>query len=290
MSTAKGTCVLCGGTDGEVVEECKRGFHVLRCLHCGLVFVSPLPGKELIQSAHADNYYAPWMSTQRRKRLCMWEKRLKTLNGLARQKGRLLDVGCAEGLFLEQASRDGWDVTGTEISYFAVRHGREKLGLNIMHGELADMNFPDRSFDAVTMWHVLEHTANPVAVLREIRRVLKDDGEFILAIPNLKNVLSQIAYRFIRGRRMHLFDPDDRELHLYHFTPETIGLASENAGFRIQKITPDLGIVQPHIKTLNYLAAAVGILADEIITDAIEVHLRPAHCPGCRKQAGTVNL
>jgi len=275
MNTAVFNCVLCSGSNAEIIERCKGGFRVLKCCSCGLVSVSPLPHRELIESAHTDSYYAPWIQNQRAKRIRMWKTRLKTLDSLTAQKGRLLDIGCAEGLFLEQAAHDGWEVTGTEISAFAVRHGKEKLGLNVLQGDLGDMKFPDNSFDAVTMWHVLEHTTDPIAVLKEIRRVLKDDGVFVMAIPNLDNVLSQFAYRLIKGRRIHLFDPDDRELHLYHFTPETIRLASETAGFRVQKIVPDTGIVQWHIKGLNYIAAAGSRLAGKIITDAIEVHLRP---------------
>ena len=276
MNTAAGNCLICSGTDVHIIEKCKTGFNVMKCLHCGLVFVSPHPRKELIESAHADDYYAPWLQDQRSMRVHMWDKRLNTLNRLSVQKGRLLDVGCAEGLFLEQAAHDGWEVTGTEISSFAVRHCKEKLGLNVMQGELADIKFPDSAFHAVTMWHVLEHTPDPIAVLREIRRILKYDGVFVMAIPNLHNILSQYAYRLIKGRRIHLFDPDDRELHLYHFTPETIRLASEKAGFSVQKIVPDMGIVQWHIKGLNYIAAAGSRLIGKIITDAIEVHLRPS--------------
>jgi ubiquinone/menaquinone biosynthesis C-methylase UbiE len=268
MNTAAGNCVLCSGTDAQVIEKCKKGFAVLKCLNCRLVYVSPLPQKELIESAHSDSYYAPWLKDQRSKRIHMWEKRLKRLNSLSETKGRLLDVGCAEGLFLELAAKDGWDVTGTEISHYAVRHGKEKLGMNVIQGELSDMKFSDSSFDAVTMWHVLEHTVNPIDVLREIRRILKDNGVFIMAIPNLHNILSQIAYRV-------LFDPDDRELHLYHFTPETIRLASEKAGFTVQKIMPDMGIVQWHMKGLNHIAAAGSRIIGKIITDAIEIHLKP---------------
>jgi hypothetical protein len=240
MNTAAGNCVLCSGTDAQVIEKCKKGFAVLKCLNCRLVYVSPLPQKELIESAHSDSYYAPWLKDQRSKRIHMWEKRLKRLNSLSETKGRLLDVGCAEGLFLELAAKDGWDVTGTEISHYAVRHGKEKLGMNVIQGELSDMKFSDSSFDAVTMWHVLEHTVNPIDVLREI-----------------------------------LFDPDDRELHLYHFTPETIRLASEKAGFTVQKIMPDMGIVQWHMKGLNHIAAAGSRIIGKIITDAIEIHLKP---------------
>lgn len=275
MNTAAAECIICSGKDSRVIEKCNKGFNVLKCLSCGLVNVSPLPQKKLIESAHSDSYYAPWIEDQRPRRVKMWGKRLETLNSFAAGKGSLLDVGCAEGLFLELAGKEGWDVTGTEISEFAAKYGREKIGLNIMQGELSEMKFPDNSFDAVTMWHVLEHTTDPVAVLSEIRRILKDNGIFILAIPNLDNIISQFAYRLIRGRRIHLFDPDDRELHLFHFTPGTIKLASEKAGFRIQRVMPDLGIVQWHIKALNYVAAAGSRLTGRIITDAIEVHLRP---------------
>jgi len=275
MSNVTGNCVLCNGTTPEVIEECRKEFNVLECPGCGLVYVSPLPEKVLIESAHSDSYYAPWLKNQRSKRIKMWEKRLRTLNRLSVNKGRLLDIGCAEGLFPELAGKDGWDATGTEISHFAAQYGKEKLGLNIIQGELIDMKFPDNTFDAVTMWHVLEHTRDPIAVLREIRRILKDNGIFILAIPNMNNFLFQLAYRLIRGRRMHLFDPDDRELHLYHFTTETIRLALEKTGFSVQKILPDMGIVQRRIKVLNKLAAACSFLTGKIITDAIEVHTKP---------------
>lgn len=274
MSTATSNCVLCSGTNPKVVEECKKGFNVLKCIDCGLVYVSPLPEKILIESAYSNSYYAPWLEDQRSKRIQMWEKRLKTLNRLSVNKGRLLDVGCAEGLFPELARKDGWDVTGTEISHFAAQYGKETLGLNIIQGELIDMKFPDNTFDAITMWHVLEHTRDPIAVLREIRRILKDNSVFILAIPNLNNILSQLAYRFFRGRKMHLFDPDDRELHLYHFTPQTIRLSLEKTGFSVQGILPDMGIVQRHIKILNQFAAAGNFLTGKIITDAIEIHTK----------------
>lgn len=275
MSNVTGNCVLCNGTTPEVIEECRKEFNVLKCRGCGLVYVSPLPEKVLIESAHSDSYYAPWLEDQRAKRVKMWEKRLRTLNSLSVDKGRLLDIGCAEGLFPEVAGKDGWDVTGTEISHFAAQYGKEKLGLNIIQGELIDMKFHDNTFDAITMWHVLEHTRDPIAVLREIRRILKDNGVFILAIPNLNNFIFQLAYRLIRGRRMHLFDPDDRELHLYHFTTETIRLALKKTGFSVQKILPDMGIVQLHIKVLNQFAAAGSFLTGKIITDAIEVQTKP---------------
>ena len=205
----------------------------------------------------------------------MWKTRLETLNSCAPRKGKLLDVGCGEGLFLELASKDGWKIAGTEISPFAVTYVKKRLGPNMLQGELIDIRFPDNKFDAITMWHVLEHTTNPLVMLKEIRRILKDDGVFILAIPNLNNIVSQWAYRLVKGKKMHLFDPSDRELHLYHFTPEAIRLALEKTGFRVKKIVPDMGIVQWYIKSLNYFARGLSFLIGYIVTDAIEIHAIP---------------
>jgi 2-polyprenyl-3-methyl-5-hydroxy-6-metoxy-1,4-benzoquinol methylase len=268
----KNACVLCNRSYSTVIEKCAGGYQVLKCSGCGLFYVDPIPSKELFNKAYSEEYYTPWLENQRMKRIKMWKSRLETLNNFSRRQGNLLDAGCGECLFLELAREDGWDVTGTEISPFAVKYGRERLDLNILQGELKDIGFPDKTFDAVTMWHVLEHTTNPLVILKEIRRILKDDGVLILAIPNLNNIVSQWAYRLVKGKRMHLFDPLDRELHLYHFTPETIRLALEKAGFRIEEIVPDMGIVQWHIRSLNYFAKGLSLLIGSIITDAIEVH------------------
>jgi 2-polyprenyl-3-methyl-5-hydroxy-6-metoxy-1,4-benzoquinol methylase len=272
----KNTCVLCNGSHSAVIEDCRNGYKILKCLNCGFVYLNPIPSKELIEKAYSEEYYTPWLENQRKKRIKMWKSRLETLNSFARRKGKLLDVGCGEGLFLELAREDGWDVAGTEISPFAVKHGRERLDLNILHGELIDIGFPDKIFDAITLWHVLEHTTNPLVLLKEIRRILKDDGVFILAIPNLNNILSQWAYKLVKGKRMRLFDPLDRELHLYHFTPETIRLALEKAGFSIRKIVPDMGIVQQQIRILNYITKVFSFLIGRITTDAMEVHAIPS--------------
>jgi 2-polyprenyl-3-methyl-5-hydroxy-6-metoxy-1,4-benzoquinol methylase len=267
-------CILCNGSNSSVIEDCEGGYKVLKCLGCGLVYVDPIPRKESLKKAYSGEYYTPWLENQRTQRIKMWKSRLQTLNSFARRKGKLLDVGCGEGLFLELASKNGWNIAGTEISPFAVTYGKGRLGLNILQGELINIGFPDNKFDAVTMWHVLEHTTNPLVILKEIRRILKDDGVFILAIPNLNNILSQWTYRLVKGKKMHLFDPSDRELHLYHFTPETIRLALEKTGFNVEKIVSDMGIVQWHIRSLNYFAQGISFLIGRIVTDAIEVRAR----------------
>lgn len=69
----------------------------------------------------------------------------------AQERGRLLDVGCGNGMFLDRMRQLGWDVTGVEPDGAAVRVAREKLGLEVIEGSREDAGLPDRYFDAVTM-------------------------------------------------------------------------------------------------------------------------------------------
>ena len=276
MQPDRSACILCGERRGIVREHCRGGYTVIQCAGCSLCFVNPLPRREFLAGAYQQEYYVPWLNEQRKKRERMWKKRLKTLDLLSRRKGSLLDVGCGDGFFLELAGSEGWQPAGTDVSSFASAYGKGSLGLPIHQGELDEIGFSDATFDAITMWHVLEHTTDPVAVLREARRIIKKDGVLIVAVPNLNNILSQWAYRVVKGRSMHFFDPEDRELHLYHFNARTITMALEKTGFTVRSIAPDMGIVQHRIRILNYIARAAGIISNTLIPDALEIHAVPS--------------
>ncbi len=263
-------CIICGNRDGTILEDNGGQYKVIRCNNCGLVYVNPLPPEKIFSGAYSKEYYVPWIDVQRKRRIKMWRKRLDRLDSL-KGKGKLLDVGCGEGLFLEMAKKDGWDVQGTEISDFGSKYIIETLDIPVFHGELQQASFSDKTFDAVTMWHVLEHTINPLETLIEVRRIIRDDGIFILAVPNLNNIIFQQVYKIFKGKKIHLFDPKDRELHLYYFTSATIQLALERSGFQVIKIRPDNGIVDMRKKAVYLLANILSRLSNRIVTDALEV-------------------
>ena len=268
-------CNLCGGLKTETIEESRFSYKTVKCIACGLVFVTPQPTRKFLTDAYTEDYFRPWLQDQRKQRSKMWQSRLNTLRRLSKTKGHLLDVGCGDGLFLELARNDGWLVTGTEISSFAMTYGRDQVGLNIIQGDILEIEFPAKEFAAITMWHVLEHTTSPLETLSKLRGVLKDNGVLIIAVPNLENKLSQWLYWLIKGKRLHLFDPGDRELHLFHFNSKTIRLALEKAGFRVVTILPDLGIVSSKKKVINHTARIAGGFFGRILTDAMEVHAIP---------------
>jgi 2-polyprenyl-3-methyl-5-hydroxy-6-metoxy-1,4-benzoquinol methylase len=105
-------------------------------------------------------------------------------------QGHILDVGCSSGEYLARLRSLGWHTSGIELDADAARHAREVLKLDVFTGsaENALPNYPDGSFDVVTMWHVLEHLSEPALVLRQVKRILKPGGRLILEVPNYRSL------------------------------------------------------------------------------------------------------
>jgi SAM-dependent methyltransferase len=102
----------------------------------------------------------------------------------ARHRRNLLDVGCGNGQFLARMRGVGWPVGGVEPDPVAVRVARENLGLDIHHGLLAEISFPDARFDAIVLRDVIDYVPDPLARLAECRRVLKPGGQLVVVTPN----------------------------------------------------------------------------------------------------------
>lgn len=271
MRPAEPICNLCEKQRFKIREEAEPPFKVLQCLSCGLVFVHPFPETAGLAAHYDESYYKDWIGAQKEKRTKMWEKRL---NGLEKScpKGRLLDVGCGNGAFLELAQKRGWDVSGTEYSSYAAEYAGKALGIRVFNGELFAAAYPDASFDAVTMWHVLEHVTDPQRYLKEVCRILKPSGLLVLAVPNVNDLLMKAAYGLFKFKRYRLFSKSDRELHLYHFSSKTIKASLEAAGLRCLRLGPDNGIVEPAKKIINMAASAPYYLFGISIFNAIEVY------------------
>ncbi|MFQ5830306.1 MAG: class I SAM-dependent methyltransferase [Candidatus Methylomirabilia bacterium] len=230
-------CSLCGGTEWAT-REAAPPFQVVQC-GCGLVFVTPQPERGELAAAYDHDYYDAWQG-QARQRTRLWSRRLAAVEALAGAPGRLLDVGCGTGELLRLAKTRGWEVTGTEISPYAVKVA-ETAGLTVAEGEVWEAGFPAGSFDIVTCWHVLEHTRDPKRLLDETHRLLRPGGRLLLATPNLNDRFFRAIYPLIRRRRLHLFDPADREIHLFHFSARTLRALVESVGFTVARVEFDRG-------------------------------------------------
>ncbi len=230
-------CNLCGGMQWETLEEV-AATRVVRCA-CGLVFVTPPPPRPALERAYDAAYYRPWES-QARRRAWIWRRRMERVEAQASPPGRLLDVGCGTGAFLRLARTRGWEVTGTELSPYAAR-AAEGDGLTVVEGEVWEAGFPAGGFDVVTCWHVLEHASCPRWVIEEIHRVLRPGGWLVLATPNVEDRIFRAAYVLARGRRPRLYEPGEREVHLFHFSARTLRTLVASAGFEVVEVGFDRG-------------------------------------------------
>jgi len=274
MISAEISCNLCGQKAFKVIEDDDPPFKVLQCEVCSLVFVYPIPDRTELEDHYDDRYYCDWINSQKESRIRMWIQRL---NGLQRfpSRGKLLDVGCGEGTFLQLAKDGGWQISGTEVSTYAAKYAAKVSGADIFCGELPDAGYPKKSFDVVTMWHVLEHVRDPNGYLKEVHRILKLDGLLVIAVPNRNDLVMQIAYRVIKRRKMKLFSKDEREVHLYHFSARTIKAYLDKTGFEPLRLSPDFGIIEPSKRLINTISVIPYYLARIRIFNAIEIYAAP---------------
>jgi SAM-dependent methyltransferase len=176
--------------------------------------------------------YDDWLAHEDA-RNALWQRRIQMMSRYGRH-GRLLDVGTGIGQFLN-AARDGYEVEGTELSARAVEIAKDKYGLRIHWGALEDIDFQERRFEVITLFHVLEHVHDPRALLSRCRELLSRDGIIVMAIPNeIRSWKRPIKWAFAvagRGgsdtskryglRKIQLESPGE-EIHLSHFTIDSI--------------------------------------------------------------------
>ena len=126
----------------------------------------------------------------------------------SRPGGRLLDVGCGGGAMLRRMQGLGWNVEGVDFDGQAVRTARAK-GLKVHLGTIEEQTFPQESFDALTMSHVIEHVPDPRALLRECYRILKPSGRAVVVTPNARSWGHRLYAANWRGleppRHLHIF-------------------------------------------------------------------------------------
>jgi len=203
---------------------------LVRCDACGLIYQNPRPtAAEMGQhypstyESYGDHRTAARGMVRRAFNYGMSKRCRYVTDHVA--GGRLLDVGCAAGAFLvAMRERKGWQVQGVEVSAETAQVARERHGLEVFAGTLEEAAFPDDHFDAVTMWDVLEHVHDPVATLREIRRILKPGGVLVVRVPNLASWDARLFGDCWAGL--------DAPRHLYVFTPQTLAAVEGSAGLR----------------------------------------------------------
>ena len=140
----------------------------------------------------------------------------------ANHGGKLLEVGCGNGFMLKRLANLGWTVEGVDFDINAVRTART-MDLNVHLGDLSEQYYPDSTFDAIVMSHVIEHVYDPLALLVECQRILKPGGRLINITPNIDSWGHRMFREYWRG-----LEPP-RHLHIFNIS--SLQILAKKAGF-----------------------------------------------------------
>ena len=207
---------------------------MVRCRGCGLMRTDPRPDVRTMGFYYPPEY-GPWLQGDRpvlpgrsglKKFLksFLWDTRVALTPPLP--PGRLLEIGCGSGAYLDQMAAQGWQVEGLESSPEAAAKAASR-GHKVRVGRLEDLPASGGPFDLIVGWMVLEHLHDPVLALRNLASWTAPGGSLALSVPDA----DCSEFRIFGSRWYALHLPN----HLYHFTPRTVGRLLEAGGWKVER-------------------------------------------------------
>ena len=201
----------------------KNGHDIYRCPACGLARTQlEEEYKTFIVDHYSRGYYTGdpaygAYASYKEDKPHIVRNMKKFLGSIKKVKptGRLLDVGCAMGYFVELALSQGYDAHGFDASAYAVDHAKKAL-LNgrVQLGDVSSLSYPKKSFDVITMFDVFEHLGDPAADLARVRQWLADDGVLVIATGDTQSTAAKLL-----GRRWTFYIPPQ---HLFFFNRKNL--------------------------------------------------------------------
>jgi 2-polyprenyl-3-methyl-5-hydroxy-6-metoxy-1,4-benzoquinol methylase len=240
----RNVCPVCNSTaivkklDAEDYSVSKRLFEIWQCAACTLRFTQNAPDISAVAAFYQSGSYISHTDTDKgiinklyhfvRKTTLHRKLRLiEKTTGV--QKGKLLDIGAGTGAFAHTAQLAQWQVTGLEPDT-ATRERAANLYSITLQNTDALFQLQQESFDAITMWHVLEHVHELHAYIEQIKLLLKKNGRVLIAVPNYTSY-DATAYK-------EYWAAYDVPRHLYHFSPASIRKLLEQHGLRLLVVKP----------------------------------------------------
>ena len=190
-----------------------------KCCNCGFIQCDTADVTVFYEGLEDEGYI-----DSSEQRTLQFVKLLKNVEHDIPVNGKILDIGAGSGLFLQEASKKGYYVTGIEPSLFLSNEGK-KAGLNIIHGTFPE-NCPNEKFNTIFLTDVIEHIADPLPMLERIPDFLASDGRVIITTPDVSSVLASVM-----GRRWWHY----RIAHVGYYNKNTLEMIMNRAGFRLVK-------------------------------------------------------
>jgi len=246
----KERCNLCNSTDFRLAVTAKDRMHDIpgeyeyfECKNCGLLFINPQPPKEEVWKHYPKNYYSYSTPNIPFKKFHVFLYKVyfsKKTNILLKvifmpfrrilrtikivPNGKILDVGCGSGSFLNIPKELGFDCYGVEPGNFNKAYAKRN-GFKIFHGKLEDARYKDDFFDVITLNHVFEHVDDPMKCMKILKKIIKKNGIIRIAVPQKDS----FAYRTFKKYWVQL----DAPRHFFLYSEKTLKMYAKKSGLRI---------------------------------------------------------
>lgn len=263
-------CPVCQCEKFDNLFSVGGGIYV-KCRKCQMCFTNPVftdaalekfyEGNNTVQSEVVDNesnFY-----------VIIYQKGLNLVEGALSKKGRLLDIGCSAGGFLNLAHKSGWQTCGIELNKKEAEIAKEK-GHSVWETTLDNLKAEEK-FDAITMWDVFEHIKDGYQCLTNIKNRLNKSGALFMQIPNF----ASLAARTLQNR-CKMFDGLE---HVNLYSPSTIQKLVEKAGFKIvhlQTVISEIPIIEnyvnfedPYFGTREHNNRVLGLIDEKTIHEKL---------------------
>ncbi len=244
MMIVYSACPCCNGVDISKVLSAadhtvsNETFEIWQCNVCTARFTQNVPDKNEIEKYYKSENYISHSDTKQGFINSLYHfVRKRTLNGKRKlvekytklSIGKILDIGAGTGAFLQVMQKSEWEVTGLEPDETARENAKKLYGLSLQPSEEL-FNLKAETFDAITLWHVLEHVHELHEYMEQLKKLLKLTGCLFIAIPNYACYDEKIYKEFWAGY--------DVPRHLYHFSPTSITQLLLQHGLQLKEIKP----------------------------------------------------
>ncbi|MCG9879503.1 MAG: class I SAM-dependent methyltransferase [Bacteroidia bacterium] len=236
-------CPVCNNTECKELFNCKdyvasnEEFTIVECLKCNLQFTNPRPTELEIGKYYESNKYISHAGSDKSElgvtyKIYDWVRNYSIGNKLKlikkyHKSGKLLDLGCGLGYFLDGVKKDNtFHSIGADISLEAIKYVKNTFNIEVLEESKLSLE-SDKSYDIITQWHVMEHVHRLEERMILLKRILKEEGTMFIAVPISNSFDSQYYKQF--------WDGYDVPRHLYHFTSNSMRILMEKHGFKIVK-------------------------------------------------------
>lgn len=241
-------CPFCQSEQIRLYDTDYTGRTIDRCLNCGAMFLNPQ-----YSDAYLNEFYGSYVEAadlvdvkaaveSEPIRHVVHSHYLELIEQQV-GKGRILCVGCGDGLEIAIAMERGWTAEGYDVSPDVTSAIAEQLGVEVRHGDFRDLDYPAGRFDCVYLHQVLEHPKNPQDYLSKIREILRPGGILFIASPNIGSISSRV--KTVTGR-LHMKKRRGRHYdtwhHIFYYSPAALkGILERHYGYEVVDVRNGFG-------------------------------------------------